>query len=142
MNIVVFGIYDTAVGVSALSLSKKLEVPYIDAGREFSKFLLLNEKLLIENKGEADLEKVEKIFIKQIAKSNGFIFLPHSMFISNKNYLYFKDFLKLHLNFCPKDEVLEELDKLLTALADISISLDEIENDEVLEKIKKFSKKV
>ena len=121
MNITLFGIDDTAVINLALELSKKLNIKHINATIAFSDYLMSKDK-----KSNKNLEKLEKCFIEKISNFNNVIIsIPHDMFISNKNYKFFKNSLKIHVKFNLSVEILKNLDKLLEKYSNLSVASDE-----------------
>lgn len=121
MNITLFGMDDTAVINLALELSKKLNIKHINATIAFSDYLMSKDKKCNEN-----LEKLEKCFIEKISNFNNVIIsIPHDMFISNKNYKFFKNSLKIHVKINLSVEILKNLDKLLEKYSNLSVASDE-----------------
>lgn len=119
MNIVLFGLDNTAIIDYALILSKHLNLNFINASKAFSNYLMSNS---LKN---YNLEKVEQSFLDKLSRlKNVIIALPNDMFISNKNYKFFKKSLKIHIKFEKNDEILQSLDELLKQKSDFSFLSD------------------
>lgn len=130
MNIVLFGLDNTAIIDYALILSKHLNLNFINASKAFSNYLMSNS---LKN---YNLEKVEQSFLDKLSRLKYVIIaLPNDMFISNKNYKFFKKSLKIHIKFEKNDEILQSLDELLKQKSDFSF-LSDTKTSEIVQTLK------
>ena len=123
-NVVVFGLDFDAVSIACAKLSQKLNLKYVNISDVFSKKLLstINQPTILVDDYLHDKEDL--LTLQLSAKDNIIIAMPDDMFLSNQHYKNFKNSLKILILSNKNNAVLNNIENLLIAKADIVLEKD------------------
>ena len=130
-KIIIFGLNFEQVQAIAHSISKKLNLKFLNAQQIFNKTLLksaTDPMLLIDD----ELNEEESLLCQKLAEQEGVIAMPDDMFLSNENFKNFKNFTKILLKTKTSSKIKQNIENLLQSHATITATTLE----EVLEKLK------
>ena len=131
-KIIIFGLNFEQVQEVARSVSKKLNLKFLNASNIFNKTLLESANdpvLLIDD----ELNEQESLLCQKLAAQDDVVVaMSDDMFLSNENYKNFKNFTKILLKTKTSSKIKQNIENLLQSHSTItSTTLDEI-----LEKLK------
>ena len=129
---IIFGLDFEQVQATARSLSKKLNLKFLNAGEIFNKTLLKSANdpvLLIDD----ELNEQESLLCQKLSEQEGVIAMADDMFLSNENYKFFKNFTKILLKSNTKSKLKQNIENLLQSHATITATT----LSEILDKLKR-----
>ena len=115
-KIIIFGLEYEQVQEIAHSVSKKLNLKFLNSQQIFNKTLLKSASdpvLLIDD----ELNEQESKLCKKLAEQDGVIAMSDDMFLSNENYKYFKNFAKILIKSKTHSKIKQNIENLLQSHA-------------------------